>query len=196
MYEKFRLYKNYAIIGVVSIICLLFFPFFGSTVGMAIVLPNTVAGWLVYVVSKLMVAAVNLVLLSCFVNQGKFNIREDTRYTEALTLLGKISPEKKAKPISPAQHYRQVFGFKGTTLFITSLLSSFALTQAILAFDVITFITYLITLITGVIFGILQMGAEEVFWTEQFPYYVQCLIEDERNEEKIKNESQNQEPTE
>lgn len=196
MYEKFRLYKNYAIIGVVSIICLLFFPFFGSTVGMAIVLPNTVAGWLVYVVSKLMVAAVNLVLLSCFVNQGKFNIREDTRYTEALTLLGKISPEKKAKPISPAQHYRQVFGFKGTTLFITSLLSSFALTQAILAFDVITFITYLITLITGVIFGILQMGAEEVFWTEQFPYYVQCLIEDERNEEKIKNESQNKEPTE
>ena len=196
MYEKFRLYKNYAIIGVVSIICLLFFPFFGSTVGMAIVLPNTVAGWLVYVVSKLMVAAVNLVLLSCFVNQGKFNIREDTRYTEALFLLGKISPEKKAKPVSPAQHYRQVFGFKGTTLFITSLLSSFALTQAILAFDVITFITYLITLITGVIFGIIQMGAEEVFWTEQFPYYVQCLMEDERNEEKIKNESQNQEPAE
>ena len=196
MYEKFRLYKNYAIIGTISIICLLFFPFLGSTLGMAIVLPNTVAGWLVYIVSKLMVAAVNLVLLSCFVNQGKFNIREDTRYTEALTLLGKISPEKKAKPISPAQHYRQVFGFKGTTLFITSLLSSFALTQAILAFDVITFITYLITLITGVIFGILQMGAEEVFWTEQFPYYVQCLIEDEKDEDKIKNDSQNQEPAE
>lgn len=191
MYEKFRLYKNYAIIGVVSIICLLFFPFFGSTVGMAIVLPNTVAGWLVYIVSKLMVSAVNLVLLSCFVNQGKFNIREDARYTDALFLLGKISPERKAKPISPAQHYRHVFGFKGTTLFITSLLSSFALTQAILAFDVITFITYLITLITGIIFGIIQMGAEEVFWTEQFPYYVQCLMEEEEV-----NESQNQKPVE
>lgn len=180
MYEKFRLYKNYAIIGVVSVICLLFFPFVGSEVGMAIILPNTFAGWLVYVVSKLMVAAVNMLLLYCFVNQGKFNIREDPRYTDAVALLGKISPEKKAKPISPAQHYRHVFGFKGTTLFITSLLSSFALTQAILAFDVITFITYLITLITGIIFGIIQMGAEEVFWTEDFPYYVLCLIEEEK----------------
>lgn len=79
MYEKFRLYKNYAIIGVVSIICLLFFPFVGSEVGMAIILPNTFAGWLVYVVSKLMVAAVNMLLLYCFVNQGKFNIREEDR---------------------------------------------------------------------------------------------------------------------
>lgn len=188
MYEKFRLYKNYAIIGTISIICLLFFPFLGSTLGMAIVLPNTTAGWIVYIVSKLMVAAVNFVLLYCFVNQGKFNIRDDTRYTEALFLLGKISPEKKAKPISPAQHYRKVFGFKGATLFITSLLSSFALTQAILAFEVITFITYLITLIAGIIFGVIQMGEEEVFWTEDFPYYVQCLMEEERT-----NDSQNQE---
>ena len=179
MYEKFRLYKNYALISVVSIVCLLFFPFVSSEVGMGIVLPDTFAGWMVYVVSKMTVAAVNMLLLYCFVDQGKFNIREDKRYLDALALLGKISPENRAKPISPAQHYRRVFGMKGTTLFITSLVGSFALTQAILAFDVITFITYLITLLTGIVFGIIQMGAEEVFWTESFPYYVRCLVEEE-----------------
>lgn len=67
-YEKFRLYKNYAIIALVSLIALLVFPFFGSVAGLAIALPNTVAGWLVFIASKTIIAAVNFVILYCFVD--------------------------------------------------------------------------------------------------------------------------------
>lgn len=184
MLHKFNLYKNYAIIGAVSIICLLFFPFVGSSAGLAIILPNTFAGWLVYIVGKAMVACVNMLILYCFVSQGKFNVRDNPQYLSALSLLGKISPAFLPKPISPKAHYRQVYGFKGTTLFLTTILGTFSLTQAILVFDAITFITYLITIITGIIFGVIQMGQEETYWTEDFPYYVNCLIEKEKTKEK------------
>ena len=187
-YEKFRLYKNYIMIVAASIFCLAFFPFVGSTVGMAFVLPTTLACWLVFIISKLMVAAVNMLLLYCFVNQGKFNIREDKRYLAALQLLGKLNNTQAMKPISPTTHYATVFGVKGTTLFITSLLSAFTLTQAILTFDAITFLTYLITLIMGVFFGIIQMGEEEIYWTEDYPYYVQYLVRQEEIKHNIANE--------
>ena len=47
MYEKYRLYKNYAIIGIISVLLLGFLPFVGSEVGLAFVLPTTIAGWIV-----------------------------------------------------------------------------------------------------------------------------------------------------
>lgn len=178
-YEKFRLYKNYAIIALVSLIALLVFPFFGSVAGLAIALPNTVAGWLVFIASKVVIAAVNFVIFYCFVDQGKFNVRNDPRYLDAHNKLNSALPLYKVRPISPTQHYRHVYGVKGITLLITSLLGTFSLTQAILSFDVITLITYIIVIVFGVIFGVIQMGAEEVFWTEDYPYYVSCLIEEQ-----------------
>lgn len=176
MYEKYRLYKNYAIIGIISVLLLGFLPFVGSEVGLAFVLPTTTAGWIVYITTKVIVAAANILILYCFVNQGKFNVRNDERYLAALAKLGEISPEKKPIPLSPAQHYRRVFGAKGTTLFVTSILGTMALTQAILTFDANTFLTYLFTLVVGLIFGALQMEGEEVFWTEEFPQYVDYLL--------------------
>lgn len=176
MYEKYRLYKNYAIIGIISVLLLGFLPFIGSEVGLAFVLPTTAAGWIVYITTKLIVATANILIFYCFINQGKFNIRNDERYIAALQKLGEISPESKPIPLSPIQHYRRVYRAKGTTLFITSILGSMALTQAILSFDANTFLTYLFTLIAGLIAGALQMESEEVFWTEEFPQYVDYLI--------------------
>lgn len=60
-------------------------------------------------------------------------------------------------PQSPKQFYRKEYGVKGTTIFITSVLSAIALSQAILTFDIPTFLTYLFTIIAGIIAGILEM---------------------------------------
>lgn len=182
-YEKFRLYKNYAIIGVLSVILLGFMPFLSSEVGLALVLPNTTAGWIVYITTKLIVAGSNFLILYCFVNQGKFNVRNDVRYVEAMEKLGRLSPTSKPIPKSPEQHYRQVFGKKGTTIFITSILGTMALTQSILSFDPNTFLTYLCTLIAGVIFGVIQMEAEEVFWTDGIYEYAVYMEEQEKEKE-------------
>lgn len=190
MYEKIRLYKNYGIIVITSLLLLVFMPFFGSELGLGFVFPNTVAGWVVYVATKLIVAGANFLLLYCFVNQGKFNVRNDERYLRALAIMGELSPSEKPIPLSPAQHYRKVYGGKGITVFLTSILGSIALTQAILSFDPNTFLTYLFTLIFGLIFGVIQMEEEEVFWTDGFLAYAEYTKEEakRRREEEAANE--------
>lgn len=59
-------YLNYWIIGIVTLLALFFLPFLGSAVGLALVLPNTPAGWIVYVGTKIIVAAINVLLFHCF----------------------------------------------------------------------------------------------------------------------------------
>jgi hypothetical protein len=67
MYEKWKQYQNYAIIAVASIIALLFIPMLGTEVGIAWVLPTTVAGWVVYITTKALVAGLNVLIFHCFV---------------------------------------------------------------------------------------------------------------------------------
>lgn len=180
--NKFREFKNYGIIGVLSLFILFFLPFVNSVVGVGFNLPNTAAGWIVYIVNKLIIAGANIVILYCFVDQGKYNVRNDPRYLEAKEILIRDLDCKDQKPKSPKQHYTEVFGKKGVSLFITSVLGTISLTQAVLTFDWITMLTYLFVLTCGIIFGIYQMGLEEVWWTEDFWKYAK-MVEKQRQEE-------------
>lgn len=193
-YDKIKQYKNYAIIGLVSLVCLFILPFLSSEVGIAFIFPNTVAGWLVFVFNKLLIAVVNILILYCFVSQGKFNVRNEPTYIKARELLSQQCPEHIGIPLSPKQHYARVFGAKGTTLFITTAAASVSLTQAVLAFDLATFISYFITIMMGVIFGIIQMGSEEIWWTEDYYAYAvytakQNKISSIQKEEKTKGDT-------
>lgn len=149
-------YSNYLIIGICSIVALIFFPFLGSEVGMAFVLPTTTAGWIVWVATKICVGALNIVIFHSFIQQSKINASTHPNYVQAMEILQRTK-DKEYIPISPAQFYRKEYGIKGTTIFITSILSAIALSQAILTFDLATFLTYLFTIIGGVIAGILEM---------------------------------------
>ena len=182
--KNWRNYQNYIIIALLSIFAVFVIPFFGTEMGLAFILPTTVAGWVVFIVSKLTVAALNMGLLHFFVAQGKFNVRNDPHYLEALKLMRELPYEKADKPLSPKAHYATVYGGKGVTLFITSVLSTFTFTQAILIFDVITFITYLFTVAMGVVFGIYQMTQEEVYWTEDYWYYAKDKYAQEQIKQK------------
>lgn len=184
--EKFRQYKNYAIIAILTMFCLFFLPFTGSVVGLGFVFPNTVAGWVVFVVNKLIIGFVNIMILYCFCEQGKFNVRNDEQYQKAKKILLGQMNIKELLPRSPAQHSRDVYGKKGITIFITTILGTISLTQAVLAFDIITMLTYLFTIIMGIIFGVIQMGYEEIYWTED--YYKYAVLISEREAEKKREE--------
>lgn len=171
--ENWRKYQNYIIIALLSIFAVFVIPFLGTEVGLAFVLPTTTAGWIVFVVSKLTVAGLNMALLHFFVIQGKVNVRNHPQFLEAQRLLRELPFDKVEQPQSPSAHLASVYGGKGITLFITSVLSTFTFTQAILTFEVITFITYLLTVAMGVIFGIYQMTLEEIYWTEDYWRYAQ-----------------------
>lgn len=186
--EKIKAGMYYCIIAVISVVALIFLPAIGSTVGIGLALPTTIAGWIVYVTTKLIVAIINVLIFHCFRLQGKLNVKDSDEYKRATELLRMTKNNKKYIPLSPAQWGRRQWGSKGVTIFITSILSVFALTQAILSFDWIAMLTYLFTILMGLIFGILQMKREEEYWTVGYLEYAEYITNNNNNNtEEIKN---------
>ena len=170
-YDKWKQYQYYVIIGVISLVALFFLPMIGSEAGLAWTVPTTTAGWVVYVVSKLLVATINILIFHCFISQAKVNIQDDPKYVEATEMLDKNSNNDTERFRSPGEYFKGTYGKKGATIFITSVLSAVGLTQAVLTFDWISMLTYFFTILMGVIFGILQMNQTEVYWTTEYWKY-------------------------
>ena len=168
--DKVKQYLNYVIIGIVSLIALVFLPMLGSTVGLNWNIPNTLVGWIVWVSVKLIVATLNVLIFHCFMQQAKVNVKDNENYKRARGILVN-QKEKEVLPKSPIKWNSQQYIKKGTTIFITTGLSTIALTQAILSFDYISMLTYLFTIVMGLIFGILQMKTAEEYWTDEYLQY-------------------------
>jgi hypothetical protein len=149
----------------------------GSDVGLGWNLPNTAVGWIVWIVVKLIVAVLNVLLFHCFMQQAKINIKDNERYQEALNILRMINLEDYV-PRGPVEWTVLQYKQKGITIFITTALSTVALTQAILSFDWMAMLTYLFTIIMGLIFGIMQMKTAEEYWTDEFWQYAKKVERD------------------
>ena len=148
----------------------MFLPMLGTTVGLSWNIPNTVVGWIVWVVTKLIVAVINILIFHCFMCQAKVNIKDNENYKRAKSIL--ISQKvKEVQPKSPHKWNLEQYSKKGVTIFIASALSTVALTQALLTFDWVSMLTYLFTIIMGLIFGILQMKTAEEYWTSEYLEY-------------------------
>lgn len=175
--DKIKQWMYYFIIGIVSMIALCFLPMIGSNVGLGWNLPNTVVGWIVWITVKLIVAVLNVLIFHCFMLQAKINIKEHEKYQEAREIL-RLTEQKDFVPRSPSLWNKQQYGQKGITIFITTALSTVALTQAMLTFDWMAMLTYLFTIIMGLIFGIMQMKTAEDYWTDEFWQYAQQVKRD------------------
>jgi hypothetical protein len=60
--EIISAYRNYIIIGILSALAVFFLPMLGSTAGLAFMLPNTAAGWIVYIITKVCIVAINVMI--------------------------------------------------------------------------------------------------------------------------------------
>ena len=186
-YEKWKQFEYYAIIGVVSLIALLFLPMLGSEAGLAWKLPTTSVGWIVYVLSKAIVATINILIFHCFIQQAKINSLDNEKYKKACEILGELKHNEDYVPRDPKIYMRSLYSKKGLSIFVTSMLSAVGLTQAVLNFDWISMLTYLFTIIMGLIFGILTMSNVEEYWCVEFYQYA---IKKQR-EERIENNAEN-----
>ena len=175
--DKIRQWLYYCVIGVISLIALCFLPMIGSDVGLGWDLPNTVVGWIVWVTVKLIVAVLNVLIFHCFMLQAKLNVKENERYTEAKEIL-RLNTVEYFNPRSPNAFNKEQYSHKGVTIFITTALSTVALTQAILTFDWMSMLTYLFTIIMGLLFGVMQMKIAEDYWTDEFWQYAQKVKRD------------------
>lgn len=180
----YRRWQYYIIIGVVSFVTIFFLPFIGSEIGLAFQLPNTFAGWLVFIVTKALVAVINMLFFYCFMEQAKVNVKDHPKYIEANEILARCgykSPEY--TPTGPDEWNRREYKRKGITISIGSIISAIGLTQAVLHFDWMSMLAYAFIILLGAVFGILQMNVAEEYWTEEYYDYAKMV---ERKAKQVK----------
>ena len=187
--DKVKQNMYYILIGIISFISVAFLPMVGSTVGLGWKLPDTPTGWVVWAISRLIIATINVLIFYSFMEQAKLNVAKDPHYIEATEILLKA---KKADhtPRSPQKWQALQYGKRGTKIFISSALSVVALGQAILSFDWVSMLAFIFTIAMGVVFGILQMKKAEAYWTDEFYRYALMIKEEEaKKPEEIVNDN-------
>ena len=187
--EKAKQNMYYILIGIISFISVAFLPMVGSTVGLGWKLPDTPTGWVVWAISRLIIATINVLIFYSFMEQAKLNVAKDPHYIEATEILLKA---KKADhtPRSPQKWQALQYGKRGTKIFISSAMSVVALGQAILSFDWVSMLAFIFTIAMGVVFGVLQMKKAEAYWTDEFYRYALMIKEEEaKKPEEIVNDN-------
>lgn len=168
---KLNLNFYYVLIFLLSLMVMTVAPMFSPNVntdlGVAAIFPHSPVGWAIYICTKLFVGVVNLLLFHCFVKQAKINIKDNEKFIEACKIYEMYHP-REYNPRSPKQYFGQLYRKKGIMIFLTSILSAVVLTNAILAFDLTSFVTYCMTILMGLIFGVLKMKEVEAYWTGEF----------------------------
>lgn len=182
--ERLNLNFYYCLIFVLSLLVLFVAPMFSPNVntetGIGFDVPKTPVGWAIYIVTKLFVACVNILLFHCFVKQARLNILQNERYKAACEILQKYRPGE-YHPRSEHEYFSQLYRKKGVLIFLTSILSAVVLTNAIMAFDLTSFVTYAITVLMGLILGVLKMKDVEAYWIGEFYDYAIKYKEDITN---------------
>lgn len=174
-------YRNYFIIGILAAIAVFFLPMLGSSVGLAFVIPNTVAGWIVYVSTKLCIVVINLLIYDQFMKRAKINVKDDPKFIEAEKIL--TAELDGVDDALPAEYYiKRMYRSKMTSTAIFTLLGVFGFTNAILTFDWVSMLSYTFTIIMALTFGWISMGEAEIIWIEQHYKYAK-RVERERAEE-------------
>lgn len=174
----YKKWQYYIIIGIVSFVTIFFLPFIGSEVGLAFQLPNTAAGWLVFVVAKLLVAVLNMLLFFCFMEQAKVNVKDNPKFIEANEILKRYGKKENYIPLGPEEWTKHEYKRKGLTITIGSIVSAIGLSQAVLTFDWISMLAYIFIILLGCIFGYLQMNVAEDYWTGQYYDYAKMVEEE------------------
>lgn len=187
-------YLYYTIIFIASLIVLVFLPMVGSVVGAGFSFPKTKLGWAIYVLTKVFVAGFNLLIFHCFIKQGKVNARNDTNYLEACKKLNKVDHKRNSAPRSPKQFLVGEYSKKGVTIFLCTCISLVVLTQAILTFDWMALITYLVTIVMGIVFGVMEMVKVQNYWKTEFVLYADKLFDKEFPQEQAILDTKQEQP--
>lgn len=176
-------YGYYILAVLVGIIGLVVFPFVGGWADLGFTFPQSNAGWIVWGITRGTVLILNILIFHAFVKQAKVNIKDNQNYLRAVQLYRQQSGYKR-KLHTLAQFNRQQYGTKLTSLTLTSAATLFSFGQAILTFEWMTFLSYLITIVMALIFGWLTMRRYEQYYTGEY-LEVALIQEEERKQKQI-----------
>lgn len=129
-------------------------------------------------------------IFDAFIKQAKINIKDNKNFKDANEILENNKP-KGYVPRSPKAFLGRLYIRKGTKVFTSSALAVVSLGQAIFTFDFASFISYLLTIIMGCVFGFLTMKNNEIYWTSEYLDYARKVKEDLEVAEKERTEQGN-----
>lgn len=168
--------RNYIIIALLSCAAVFFLPMLGSSVGMALLIPDTFAGWAVYLITKLCIVIINLLIFDQFMKRAKINASSNSLFQEAERIMRDLIGEEKDEEPAPAQFYiKKMYRSKMLSTAIFTILGVFGFTNAVLTFDWVSMLSYLFTIMMGLIYGWAAMADAEQIWIEKHYTYAKYL---------------------
>lgn len=167
----------YILIAGLSLLVLVVFPFLGSDFTAEFNLPQTAHAWMVYILTKVSITGVNLLIFHNFVQQARLNVRDNERYKKACESY--YTAKKEKAPRSPRRYFGSLYASRIPGVIASTVLGLIAFGDAILRLDYTALITYGITVVMAVVFGVLQMLKVMDYWIEEFPQYVETLTKKE-----------------
>lgn len=193
--QTFKQYAFYGIIVVILILVLFVVPILAGGINandFRYYLPKSTAGWIVFWAIRGGTVAGNLCIFGLFKAQAKTNSRDNPNFIEANRLLEQLNGTEGFIPVSPKKKLVKDWTTKGITVFVTTALESVVIGSLAIAFDVMTLISCITSSITAVLFGIVAMIKDEVYWTEEYLLYAKFMC-DKAREESVK-EPETEEP--
>ena len=183
MEEKdWREYLNYILIALISIVSLTFLPMIGSTMGAEFHFPETKWELALFITVRTCASIVNVLIFHSFICQSKVNVKNEPKYKEAREIL--ITTKKKnRKPRSLTRFNVEEYGKKGTSLLIGTFFGTLVLTEAIINFSLVNFLTYVFTTM-AIVFGVLEMKKYEEYYVTEYWEYAQMIKEDNNDTSK------------
>lgn len=178
--EQLNLNRYYIIIGMLSLLIMIVFPMFGSQVGLDYKFPTTWVGWTIYIITKLLVATCCFMIFYSFTNQAQVNSKDHPNYVKAKNILASLK-DKDYIPRSPRQVLSKAYATKGVTLFISVFTALIGLSQAILTYNYVELLSYIITIIMSLGFGWSHMAKMEEYWCYEFLDYAERTNSDNNN---------------
>lgn len=168
------------IVAILTVAILVIAPFIsgGTEANLEIMNLNTVSAWMIYLTPKILTAMGNMAATVCFINQGELNVKDNQNYLKAKEILRKTKSKKAKKPRSPSEFFVPMYAKKMMTALVTTALGLVIIGELILNFDVISFISILVTEISTVVIGLFGMLNTQDYLTDEYLSYA-IMIEQE-----------------
>lgn len=186
--DAFKAIAYYMVIGVILLLVTVLIPFLAGGINAQdfnYYIPKTTEGWIVFWAIRAGTVVGNITVFGLFKAQAKTNCKYDPAYIKACELLNKMNGEEGFIPMSPRQKAVKDWTTKGIFMTITTAAESIVIGTLIFNFDIVTFISCISSSITAVLFGIVQMVKDEVYWTEDYLLYAEYITakqEEQANE--------------